>query len=276
MNLTRKPKSPASPPRTALAAVVWACVFGQTGCSSVSKVFATDPGKEEQPPINNPFGEDFAKATPGDRNQGVIFRTRQGDRAVEVEVPKTSRELSEFVIPINPAFNGSRGRAPASVTVMGEAGTYSSDGQDAATGLAPRKSSLADREITSTFPQGTPELSLRRNEVENTLGVVPAEEHAPDVDSSYLAGVDRTKQLYRAGRFEAALLENDQLLMLYPTDPKLYEMRGTLLERVGKSELALRAWQQSLRLDPSNESLKRFIERKQARLPANTGKGSQP
>ena len=56
----------------------------------------------------------------------------------------------------------------------------------------------------------------------------------------------------------------DDVLKLYQTDPKLYEMRGTLLDRLGKADLAFKSWNQALRFDPANQVLRRFVERKQA------------
>jgi len=70
------------------------------------------------------------------------------------------------------------------------------------------------------------------------------------------------KQLYRVARYEAALLEVDELLVVYPTDSKIHEMRGTLLDRLGRTDLAIRSWNQAIRLNPGNESLRRFVERR--------------
>ena len=61
------------------------------------------------------------------------------------------------------------------------------------------------------------------------------------------------------------LVELDQMIRQYPTDPKLYEMKGTLLDRLGYRELALKAWDESLELDPANGSLKKFMQRREAK-----------
>lgn len=53
------------------------------------------------------------------------------------------------------------------------------------------------------------------------------------------------------------------MIKIFPTDAKLYEMRGTLLDRLERKELALRSWNQALRFDPSNQRLRKFLERKQ-------------
>ena len=90
-----------------------------------------------------------------------------------------------------------------------------------------------------------------------------SEDSAPAADYSYLAALDHIKQLYKGARYEAALLEIDELVRAYPTDPKIYEMRGTLLDRLGRGDLAIKSWNQALRFDPGNQSLRRFIERKQ-------------
>jgi len=103
-----------------------------------------------------------------------------------------------------------------------------------------------------------------RRDIEKDLGLMGVAEDTPLPEQSYLGAIDQVKQLYRAGRFEAALVEVDDLLRLYPTDPKLYEMRGTLLDRLGKFDLAIRSWKQALRLEPTNTSLRKVVERKNA------------
>jgi Flp pilus assembly protein TadD len=130
-------------------------------------------------------------------------------------------------------------------------------------GYRDRAPGISDREITNSLPQGTKDAEGQRRDIENGLGLSPLEESAPAADKSYLALLDHVKQLYKTARYEAALLELDEMVRAYPTDSKLYEMRGTLFERTGRVDLALKSWNQSLRLDPENQSLRRFVERKQ-------------
>ena len=92
---------------------------------------------------------------------------------------------------------------------------------------------------------------------------MPSEDSVPASDESYLGALDQVKHLYHAGRFEAGLVEIDGLIRQYPTAPRLHQMRGTLLDRLGQSELALKSWNQALRLDPKNASLRKFIERRE-------------
>jgi len=124
---------------------------------------------------------------------------------------------------------------------------------------------MADHEITHSFPQGSPTDEGERRSIEEGLGVMASEDSVPAADQSYLGALDHVKLLYRQGRYEAGLLELDGLIRQYPTSPKLHLMRGTLLDRVGQSELALKSWNQALRLDPKNASLRKFIERKDQR-----------
>ena len=214
---------------------------------------------DEFRPISNPF---VGYNNREDRPDTLILRNKRGSSVVEVEVPRSGEGVSEFVIPISPSTKFSGGRAPAS----DGSDLYSNDPTtpDAVAGGPARNQtpSVSDREITRTFPQGLMEDDPRRRDIEEDLGLVRS---ADDIERnrSYLAGVDFIKRLYRAGRYEAALLETDSMLKAYPTNPKLYEMRGTLLDRIGQSDLAIAAWKQALRFSPKNESLKRFIERKE-------------
>lgn len=223
-----------------------------SACSTVKSVFAI---KEETPPngpITNPF-LGYDPQSSGRAQESVVLRTKKGDRSVEVELPNRHGQMGDLVMPVSPAFkDGSR--SPANID------------PEADQSYKQRAPSISDREIAATLPQSSSENEGGRREVEAGLGVMPSEDGPPAADYSYLATMDQIKKLYKNARFEAALLETDQLLRAYPTDSKLYEMRGTLYERMGRMDLALRSWNQSIRLDPGNLSLKKYVERKQGRV----------
>lgn len=232
------------------ASVAITVVIG--ACSTMKSIFS--PGNSQQtytPPIQNPFADYYSNPRL-DKNQAMILRTKKGDRAVEVELPKTSQEMTDFVIPVSPAFKESN-RAPA-----GDASGTNLDDT-----YKDRSPTMTDREITGGFPQGMAEDDGKRREIEQGLGLVPSDGGTPDNPRSYLAAIDHVKQLYKYGRYEAALIETDEMIKEYQTDPKLYEMRGTLLDRLGKTDLAIKSWNQSLRFNPSNAALKKFVERRQ-------------
>jgi hypothetical protein len=209
-------------------------------CSTMGTVFATNEKKTDGP-ITNPF-EGFKPATSAE--SGTVFRTRKGDQSFEVAFPDTDSKLDEVSMPTRSAANDE--------TVRGE-DPYKD-----------RKPTIADREIAESFPKTGGEFEGDRTDIEQTLGVMPSADMTPHADRSYLAGLDRIKRMYREGRYEASLLDVENLLVDFPTAPKLYEMRGTLLDRLGRSELAIRSWQQALRLEPKNASLKKYLDRKRA------------
>ncbi len=224
------------------------------GCASVKSVLAVDPTPPKQGPILNPFeGLMPAAGEAKGPSQNIVLRTRKGERSVEVELPANQGALTDFAIPMSPAFRDDTGRSPASRASDGVIDERYRE----------RAPSLTDREITGTLPQAKPEDEAKRREVETGLGLAESPEGAPESDRSYLASLDHVKQLYRAARFEAGLIELDDLVRAYPTDAHLHEMRGTLLDRLGRTDLALKSWNQALRLNPGNESLRRFVERKQ-------------
>lgn len=209
-------------------------------CSTVGAVFATN-SKKTDGPITNPF-EGYNPGT--NAENGTLFKTRKGDRSFEVTLPDQNSKLDEISMPTR-AAGGDEGIA------------YDDPYKN-------RKPVTADREIAADFPKNGGEFENDRNEIEQTLGVMPSTDSTPHGDKSYLAGLDRIKRLYREGRYEASLIEVEDLLSDFPTSPKLYEMRGTLLDRLGRSELAIRSWQQALRLEPKNASLKKYLDRKRA------------
>jgi tetratricopeptide (TPR) repeat protein len=179
----------------------------------------------------------------GTKKTNLILRAKKGDDTVEVEIPRDEQEPGDFVIPIS--------RSPASTEEIPEP-----------TGPEKRKPGQSDYEITRKFPQGAQEDENRQKYIEQELGLTRSRDTIPEKDQSYLASIDHLKQLYRSGRYEAALLETDTLIRDYPTNSRIYEMRGTLFEKIGHLDLAIQAWKQALRFNPSNESLRKFIERK--------------
>lgn len=237
--------------KTTLKLLLPVIATGLGGCASMKSFFAVETKNYRQPPIQNPF-EDYRGGR--ESNENIVLRTKKGDRSIEVELPGRHAEMTDFTIPISPAFKDSHSRGPASA---GEAGGLVDET------YRERQPSMSDREITSTFQQGSVDQDGNRREIETGLGLQESEDSVPDTDKSYLAQLDHVKQLYKNARYEAALLEVDELIRGYPTDPKLYEMRGTLLDRVGRMDLAIKSWNQALRFDPKNDSLRRFIERKQ-------------
>ncbi len=250
--------------RAVLAAAALGALCLLSGCASLKSFFAVNNDKGASGPIHNPFGEQYASGGNGDRAQNMILRTKKGDRSVEIEIPRDSQSSTDFTIPVAPAFRESGGgsRFPASSQYAGSSGGDPSQSED---GYVKTPPTMADHEITHSFPQGAPADEGERRSIEEGLGVMASDDSVPAGDSSYLGALDHVKSLYRQGRYEAGLLELDGLIRQYPTSPKLHLMRGTLLDRVGQGELALKSWNQALRLDPKNASLRKFIERKDPR-----------
>ncbi|MCC7441349.1 MAG: hypothetical protein IT285_06940 [Bdellovibrionales bacterium] len=225
-----------------------------SGCSSIG-LGPSPNGGAGKGVIENPFLDTaWIQKQSQDR---VVFRTKKGHRSLEVELPGDQPEFQDFMVPLTPQFaesiEGGEGRRPASLDA---------DGVPMDQSYTERKPTATDLEIVNRMPQGNPADDRERQEIEQGLGLRPVEDPGPRGGTSYLASLDKVKQLFRLGRYEAGLLETDALLRSFPTDPRLYEMRGTLLDRLGYRDLAIRSWQQSVKLDPNNLALKAYLERK--------------
>lgn len=243
------------------SALLLTALVGVSGCAAMKNFFGANTDADRRKPISNPFGE-YYSSPKSDPNQRVTLRTKKGERSVEVELPGSAAEMTDFVIPVSPAFKDS-------VSGRGLASADGTEGANSSAGAVDdhymeKNQSQADREILASLPGLKGQDENKRREIENGLGLMPSEDgEIASGSKSYLAQLDHIKQLYRGGRYEAALLEADDSIRVYPTDPRLHQMRGTLLDRLGKTDLALRSWTQALRFDPSNETLRKFVERKQ-------------
>lgn len=199
---------------------------------------------EQSKPIDNPFAESNWKSE--EETGNITLRTRRGDQMVEVELPQ--KYGSSLEVPMNPKFMTNQG----------------SDGKSMDLTYQDLKPTMADREIASTFSStGNYEDAKTKRDIEMTLGLQEIDE-APEMDQSYLAKVDVVKQLFKNHRYEASLIEIDRMIRDYPTNAKLFEMRGTVLDRMGYRDLALRSWKQSLEFNPNQMALKKIVSRREA------------
>jgi hypothetical protein len=222
---------------------------------------AIDDPRQENRPIENPFGAMYeapaSGTSPSAKRDSLVVRTRKGERSMEFEIPSGGAGQGDFEIPAEADSGDSRmgGRAPASE------------------GYASRQPSVADKEILWKIPEAPAEQAAARREIESELGVREMASKDSGPSRSYLGRLDQVKQLYRQSRFEASLLEVEEMLQDYPMDARLHEMRGTLLDRLGHDDLAVQSWKQALEIQPSNEPLRRYLEMKGARAPASAPGG---
>lgn len=216
------------------------------GCSSTRSIFGLE-SPEAPAPISNPFLT-YSKDAKGDNSQNMVLRTKKWDRQIEIEIPDDSRSIGEFSVPIT----------------SGESSDGGNNSNIDDLQYKDHVPTISDREISRDMTATSPDDEQRQRDIESGLYLKPSADPLTQSKSvSYLARIDHIKQLYRSSRYEVALIESDDLLREYPYDSKLYEMRGTLLDRLGRAELALKAWNQSLRLNPKNSSLRKYIARRQ-------------
>lgn len=242
--------------RLLLALLALGVALCGSACSNV-RTWMGMQHSDSYKPISNPFSA-YQDSRLDPSQQPMILRSTKGDRSVEVQIPADPSQRGDIAIPMSPGFKN----LPKESQEYLENGDTDSDSAD-----YPYKNhspTLSDRQIANTQAPISLEDEGRAREIERDLYLKTSDDSmATDKTTSYLARVDHIKQLYHRTRFEAALLESDELLREYPYDSKIYEMRGTLLDRLGRRDLAVKAWNQALRLDSKNEGLRKFVIRKQ-------------
>ena len=231
--------------RTTALSYTWVLLV-LSGCASV---FPSQQEESSNLPISDPFGNFYPAVR--EKNQGIVFKSTQGDRSVQLALPGENDDLKSLTVPM------SAGDYKSALGSNSQSSTGGLDDQ-----YVNRKPTSVDHEIAATFPTGNPETEKQRQEIEASLGLTMSEEFLPKQDASYLGKVDRAKQLFKSGRFEASLLEIDALIRDYPTDPKVHSMKGTLLDKLGFHDLAIKSWEEALNLKPGDLGLKKFVEKK--------------
>jgi hypothetical protein len=89
----------------------------------------------------------------------------------------------------------------------------------------------------------------------------PGAERTPRPKASYLLTLARVKDLYRARKYELALVELVELEQQYPHDEPILSMKGSLYDRLGNKNLAREAWQEVLTLNPFNLAVLEALQR---------------
>ena len=69
---------------------------------------------------------------------------------------------------------------------------------------------------------------------------------------SYLSTLAKIAEMYASHRYELALIEAVDLGQQYPTEARVEAMKGSLFQKLGKTELARNAWKKALELDPTD------------------------
>lgn len=80
---------------------------------------------------------------------------------------------------------------------------------------------------------------------------------------SYLLGIEEVRKLYKAGKYELAMVKLKKLDEAYPDDEKILSMKGTLWMKLGRENLAREAWERVLQINPDNEQVKEALKRLQ-------------
>jgi Flp pilus assembly protein TadD len=137
-------------------------------------------------------------------------------------------------------------------TKKGKSGTNEGDDEDgdtggptrarAETGIAGKAAGRAAAAASKTSPPG-------------------AAERTPRAKASYLLTLARVKDLYRARKYELALVELVELEQQYPHDEPILSMKGSLYDRLGNKNLAREAWQEVLTLNPFNLAVLEALQR---------------
>jgi tetratricopeptide (TPR) repeat protein len=116
--------------------------------------------------------------------------------------------------------------------------------------------SAADRAIADDMVRQNPELAGKERSKdgvngERDLNGEGGGRKAPKV--SYLASLVELRELYRTRNYEVALMKVVELERDYPNDDKVLAMKGSLYRQIGRTELAREAWEQALRINPTNQ-----------------------
>ena len=200
------------------------------GCKTSSDSYA-DLGASA--PITYPFFEADQPLGKDKADDRFVIRTISGPTEYVVEIPQAAMDY-DVEVPVASAAPGA------------ERITHTKNPQ------------ITDRELVASMPKLDEKAREDQALTDKIIGV--NSRGGPSQSPSYVMNIEKINQLYRDNDFEYALVEINNLLAFYPTDTKLYKMKGTILFKLGNYQLAEKAWLRASHLAPDDAVVRKGLE----------------
>ena len=108
----------------------------------------------------------------------------------------------------------------------------------------------------------------------NQKSKIDSSRKAPSRDS-YLLGLEKARQFFKNKKYELALIKLKQLDEQYPNDVTIKSMIGTLWLQLNQPELARESWEDALKINPKNASIRQALKQLNGTLENETA-GQSP
>lgn len=227
-------------------------------------------------------GPEIAASTPT-RSHPYIVRMSDGVRDWEVEFPETTTGY-EVRIPLR--GGGGTDRGSGRIEHMGAPLTEAdrellsemerADQSESRDGVFQATEDLIAEPSAEDGSEGSRGDSQRARAERAGPESEPGQQARPAQAPSYLLGIDEVRELYRSGNPEVAMVRLESLLRAYPDDTRLLAMKGTIWLRLGRPELARRAWEEVLMRDPDNQVVQQALIRLDEREYTSSPRGEEP
>ena len=115
-----------------------------------------------------------------------------------------------------------------------------------------------DRDAATTAADAKPDAAAQPPAASsaNTPAKPAGAQAAPKaLRKSYLGTLAKVREMYASRRYELALVELVDLEASHPKDARLFAMKGSLYQKLGKPKLARESWQKALALDPDDAAV---------------------
>ena len=83
---------------------------------------------------------------------------------------------------------------------------------------------------------------------------------------SYLVGLEKARQLFKAKKYELAIIALESLDSDYPNDVTIKSMLGTLWLQLNQPVLAREAWEAALKINPNNRAVIQALKQLQSSM----------
>lgn len=182
----------------------------------------------------------------------LVIKSIKGDNQYVVEFPNNGSDY-DVEIPLASSLDDSG--KPADVALTGNP-------------------TATDLEMTRALPDAARAATKDARLLDKAFGVASTEhnKNAP----SYSLGLAKVNGLFKAKKYEYALIELNNLLAFYPNSPKFWKMKGTIYVRINNLSLAEQSWKKALELDPNDRILQHSISQLQKKISRRVAAPSLP
>lgn len=189
-----------------------------------------------------------------------VVRMSDGNLDWEVELPEVATGY-ELRIP----FKGKSAAGSGELAYQNEAPLTAAD-KELIKSMRRENPEMESEGVFNESGQGIDEVSKAKQGRKRTSKSSKNRARRSKSRQSYLVGLEKARQLFKAQKYELAIIALKSLDQDYPKDVTIKSMLGTLWLQLNQPVLAREAWEAALKINPNNRAVIQALKQLQSSM----------